>query len=248
MSEVESYTKLGPDTEFADQHAKLESVQAKFQNIEEEHTNSFNTLKAQAFAKKASLFNELREVYKTIPQFWYNAIINTSFFAEAEDHDDLAELLKFISDVEVEYDAKNGPGGKIHIHFSENPFLSNQTLTREIYAEEGNPPSSSEIKIKSAQINWKEGKEIAVSEEDEEFNPSNDFLAWLQSGTPLETDFFFMQDFYPEAVEYFRGRGQMGCDDFSGSLDSQDDLNGDFSGDESEEQEDEQPAFKKSKH
>jgi len=247
MSESGEYTKVGPDTEYATQYTQLENIQTKFHDIEKEHTNNFNTLKAQVFVKKTPLFNELREVYKTIPHFWYTALIHTPFFTEIDEEEEAAELIKFISDIQVEYDSKFGPGGKIHIHFSENPFISNKIVSRELFSDEG--AASSEIKVKRAQFDWKEGKEFNLSADEE--NLTNDFLGWLQCASPLETDYFFMQDFYPDAIDYYKGQAR-DYDDFSGSFNSQDDLeDGEgYSGDDYDEQDDDddQPAFKKTKY
>lgn len=241
MSEVESYPKLGPDTELAEQHTKLEGIRAKICKLEEEHSDSLNKLKAQVLVKKTPLFNELREVFKTIPEFWFNALINIPFFGEAEEDDDIAELLKFVSDVEVEYDSNFASGGKMHFYFSENPFFSNQVLTREIYAEEAS--SSSEFKVKSVQIDWKRGNEIVF---DEENINKNNFLVWLQSSSPIDTDYFFMQDFYPEAFEYFREQ----CATYDDSLDepsSQGHSEREDNSKRLDQEEEDQPAHKKMK-
>ncbi|KAL9647698.1 hypothetical protein ABK040_015187 [Willaertia magna] len=120
------------------------------------------------------------EALKGVPEFWYKVLLHSEIRSEMIQEDDL-EALKYIKDIileefpakpkpekteekkegeEEEDDVKYNPGFKIHFKFAENPFFTNEVLTKTYYYDE---PDSEDIAIsEGTEINWKEGKDLTV--------------------------------------------------------------------------------------
>jgi len=101
---------------------------------------------------------------KGIPKFWLHVFKNANeevLMGLLEPHDE--EVLSYMTDVTV---SPRTDGFKLHFHFKENPFFTNQELTKDYTYKEGPDPKSLtydglEIAAtKGCNIDWKEGKDL----------------------------------------------------------------------------------------
>eukprot|EP00299_Pterocystis_sp_00344_P012212 c5827_g1_i1.p1 GENE.c5827_g1_i1~~c5827_g1_i1.p1 ORF type:complete len:376 (-),score=124.36 c5827_g1_i1:535-1596(-) len=94
---------------------------------------------------------------KGVPEFWLNALKNHPEMAETiTDADE--EALKFLQDVSTHTLAdKNGFG--LSFFFAENPFFTNEVLTKEYIMDENDDDLENVV---GCDIKWKEGKNLTV--------------------------------------------------------------------------------------
>ena len=86
-----------------------------------------------------STFQQIREITKTIPFFWYYVFYNSNYLSEFDENEFLEEVLKTLIDIEVtDFDQKLVGTPMLsnmkmmctlHFHFSENAFFENETLS-----------------------------------------------------------------------------------------------------------------------
>jgi nucleosome assembly protein 1-like 1 len=96
--------------------------------------------------------------------FWLQALQNhPAFDQHIEQWDEpVLEYLKDITAVDLADDPVKG--FTLKFHFVENPFFSNEVLTKEYHTEEGSPYTgeTNTKKIVVSEIKWKPGKDVTV--------------------------------------------------------------------------------------
>jgi len=115
--------------------------------------------------KDLAIHPDYPEGVKGIPKFWLHVFKNANedvLMGCIEPHDE--EVLAYMTDVTV---SLRTDGFKLHFHFKENPFFTNQELTKDYTYREGPNPQSPltydgpEIAAtKGCSIDWKEGKDL----------------------------------------------------------------------------------------
>jgi len=194
------------------------------------------------------------EGVKGIPKFWLHVLKNAnedSLMGLVEPHDE--KVLSHMKDLTV---SLRTDGFTLHFHFEENPFFSNQVLSKDYTYSEGPEPESplsydgpEIVSTKGCSIDWKEGKDVTslvdkietcgkTREEETDsffnfFNPPNkedcDMNALAED---FEIGFAIKEKIIPRAVLYFAGEIDYDDDD-SSSVASDTDDGGDLSdGDE----------------
>merc|ERR1712013_723204 len=127
---------------------------------------------------------------KGIPKFWPHALKNANeeaLMGLIEPHDE--PVLEHLADITVALNEPKNTGFTLTFSFTENPYFSNPTLTKEYELRDGPDPDSPleydgpEIfRCKGCKIDWKEGKDVtqkAVTKEIKAdsffnfFNPPN---------------------------------------------------------------------------
>jgi len=116
-------------------------------------------------AEASALHPDYPKGVKGIPKFWLHVFKNANeevLMGLLEPHDE--EVLSYMTDVTV---TPRTDGFKLHFHFKENPFFTNQELTKDYTYKEGPDPNSPltydglEIAAtKGCNIDWKEGKDL----------------------------------------------------------------------------------------
>ncbi len=101
-------------------------------------------------------YDKRNEIIKRIPKFWLTAFINhpqISPFIEEDEED----ALQYLNRLEVEEfeDIKSGYRIKLHFDKENNPYFSNETLSKEFLLGSSGDPAS-----QSTQIEWKEGHDL----------------------------------------------------------------------------------------
>jgi len=117
--------------------------------------------------KDLALHPDFPEDAKGLPKFWLHAMKNAneeSLMGLVEPHDE--EVLAHLTDLTVTL-TPDCTGFTLHFHFEENPFFTNQVLTKEYTLRNGpNPAAPLEydgpeiVGCKGCQIDWKEGKDV----------------------------------------------------------------------------------------
>jgi len=141
------------------------------------------------------------EGVKGIPKFWLHVFKNANeevLMGFIEPHDE--EVLTYMTDVTV---SLRTDGFKLHFHFKENPFFTNQELTKDYTYREGPDPKSLAYEgpeiasTKGCSIDWKEGKDLTkLMMKVEKITKTDDHVA--PESVPADTFFDF---FDPPVVE-----------------------------------------------
>ncbi|KAI1716609.1 nucleosome assembly protein (NAP) domain-containing protein [Ditylenchus destructor] len=102
---------------------------------------------------------------KGIPEFWYNALNNTSQLGEMM-HEYDVPILKYLFDITTEVHSEP-TGFTLLFHFNDNPYFTNTVLKK--YYELKITPDNDDpynydgptvVKCRGTEINWKEGKNV----------------------------------------------------------------------------------------
>merc|ERR1711915_797900 len=108
------------------------------------------------------------EYTKGIPKFWLHALKNANeeaLLGLIEPHDE--PILAHLTNITVAVNEPQNTGFTLSFHFSENPFFSNNILTKEYELRDTPDPEAPlqydgpEIfRCKGCKIDWKEGKDV----------------------------------------------------------------------------------------
>lgn len=114
-----------------------------------------------------TLHPDFPEDAKGLPKFWFHTLKNAneeSLMGLIEPHDE--EVLSHLVDLTVSLTPDN-TGFTLYFSFQENPFFTNQVLTKEYSLRTGPSPDSpleydgpEIIGCKGCKIDWKEGKDV----------------------------------------------------------------------------------------
>jgi len=112
--------------------------------------------------------NDYNEDTKGIPKFWLHALKNANeeaLLGLIEPHDE--PILAHLTNITVAVNEPQNTGFTLSFHFSENPFFSNNILTKEYELRDVPDPEAPleydgpEIfRCKGCKIDWKEGKDV----------------------------------------------------------------------------------------
>jgi len=200
---------------------------------------------------KLGVHPDYPEGVKGIPKFWLHVLKNANedcLMDLVEPHDE--KVLSHMKDLTV---SLRTDGFTLNFHFEENPFFSNQVLSKDYTYSEGPEPESplaydgpEIVSTKGCSIDWKEGKDVTslvdkietfgkTREEETDsffnfFNPPNEEDC---DDNALAEDFAIgfaiKEKIIPRAVLYFAGEMDDDDDDDSSSVASDTDDGGDLS-------------------
>uniref|UniRef100_A0A7S1MHD5 Nucleosome assembly protein n=1 Tax=Neobodo designis TaxID=312471 RepID=A0A7S1MHD5_NEODS len=187
---------------------------------------------------------------KGIDSFWLEAlqhhVIIDEFITERD-----AEALKYVTDIRSELSADGeGDGFTIVFEFAENPFFSNNTLTKK-FSLTRQSDDTVVSKSQGTTIEWKEGKNLTVEVKSKKLKPKGKKgpPKFVTEEVPCESIFHFFGDdedeeeewmafaetlkdkIIPFAVDYFTGEAP------NGESDLEDDEEGEVEEEEEEEEE-----------
>ncbi len=99
-------------------------------------------------------YDKRNEIIKRIPKFWLTAFINHPQISAIIEEDE-EECLQYLNKLEVEEFEDIKSGYRIKLFFDENPYFSNESLTKEFHLGSSGDPAS-----QSTTIEWKEGFDL----------------------------------------------------------------------------------------
>lgn len=203
---------------------KLEEIQRDLARVE-------LVLERQAQAALKPVYERRREIVKSIPGFWPNALIRHSLFAYHAQHNADQSALNFLEDLWVEKDPNEHRCFTVEFHFKENQFFHDLVLKKEYKyvpppaAKTDTPDENGitesmldfhwdrDVDISANKINWKEPEKALTKvyprelgeDEDEIADPGSFFNFFEHSADPSEIGVVIANEIFPEAIEYFLG-------------------------------------------
>ncbi|KAG8952772.1 hypothetical protein FRC04_003695 [Tulasnella sp. 424] len=192
--------------------------------------------------KLAPIYEKRRAVVAKIPKFWAMAFgQHAELFAYLQNKED-QDALGYLRDVHVVRDHHESRAFTLEFHFNENPYFTDSVLKKEYRYippsgvstdadADGVSPAAlafswdEHIAPQSTSINWKdESKNLSskypAKEDDDddedamdlEANAGSFFNLFQQEGDSHEIGIVIADDVYPNAIDYFLGRGPNGLD------------------------------------
>ncbi|KAL5637508.1 hypothetical protein ACGC1H_004058 [Rhizoctonia solani] len=217
-----------------------------------------------------------REAVKSLPRFWGTALGQHAQLAIYLAGQDDMKALSYLTDLWVEHDSVEPRAFSIIFEFSENPYFSDKTLKKEYKytPPEGTPAPGtnvdangvsdaqetfdweSHITPQAIKINWKDdahnltklSPRILSPEDPTDIEELGSFFNWFEHERDVsEIGPTIVQDVFPQALQYYRGEGEMSraMAESDEDMDSDDDDEEDD--DEEEEIDLEEPRKKKAK-
>ncbi|CUA70969.1 template-activating factor I [Rhizoctonia solani] len=216
-----------------------------------------------------------REAVKSLPRFWGTALSQHAQLAVCLAGQDDMKALSHLTDLWVEHDQVEPRAFTIHFGFSENPYFSDKTLKKEYkYTPPAGTPAPGtnvdangvsdaqevfdwelHITPQAIKINWKDDAHNLTKLSPLIFNPEDpddveelgSFFNWFEHGRDIsDIGPTIVQDVFPQALQYYRGEGEMS----RVMADSDEDVDSDEEEDDDDDEEEidlEQPRKKKAK-
>jgi len=243
-AEAEYYREVQQlDIKFQAKFDEIHQKQAKVINGSHEPSgpevqwDSHQSQDTDVESNKSGVHPDYPEGVKGIPKFWLHVFKNANedcLMGLVEPHDE--KVLSHMKDLTV---SLRTDGFTLHFHFEENPFFSNQVLSKDYTYSEGPEPESplnydgpEIIATKGCSIDWKEGKDVTSlvdkidthgkmreEEKDSFFN----FFKEGDSEEDFNIGIAIKEKILPRAVLYFAGEMDDEDDDDSSVASDTDD-------------------------
>jgi template-activating factor I len=195
----------------ADTQKALEDIDACQNDID-----ALNEKASEEILKVEQKYNKLRKPFfekrndliQKIPNFWVTAFVNHPQISAILDEEE-EECLHHLTRVEVEEFEDIKSGYRIKLHFSENPFFSNEMLEKEFHLATSGDPAS-----KSTGIKWSEGMNLIKSAQSRQMGngkktrhgPRRTFFQWFVDNSDPSADDIaevIKDDMWPNPLQYF---------------------------------------------
>ncbi|QRV96815.1 Nucleosome assembly protein (NAP) [Ceratobasidium sp. AG-Ba] len=234
-------------------------TQDKFDSFQREVDRMDLILEFFEYRKKAPLYEQRRKLIKTIPRFWYMALMNNDDISIELQHKEDQEALEFLEDIWVVRSPIDPRVYTIEFMFKSNPFFEDKVLrkvykyseSRECKAQSGDSDGfkwgmldfdwEEQVQPQSTTIKWKRGKNLSSKyprkgADDNLPDELGSFFNWFtHPSDAFDIGVTIAEDIFPDAIDYYTG--QVGCDDSDEESDEDDD-DDDDDDDEEEEEED----------
>lgn len=210
----------GNSSDVMDEHRDYDAeTQKALEDIDscQNEIDALNEKASEEILKVEQKYNKLRkpffekrnEIIKKIPNFWVTAFVNhpqISAILEEEEE----ECLHYLNKLEVEEFEDIKSGYRIKFFFDENPYFSNDVLTKEFHLGSSGDPAS-----QSTPIKWKENMDLAQRAKDRmtqnktnrkrAFEPRTFFTWFTDHGDPSGDDIaeVIKDDMWPNPLQYF---------------------------------------------
>mmetsp|Transcript_15144 Transcript_15144/g.25936 ORF Transcript_15144/g.25936 Transcript_15144/m.25936 type:complete len:235 (+) Transcript_15144:38-742(+) len=190
-----------------DNFEDLEKIQEDIEGLNDRASEEVLEIEKKYNGLRRPLFKKRSAILRKIPNFWGQAILHHEMLAEMMEAKD-REVLKHLVELDVEDFDDLKSGYKITFTFSENPYFSNKTLSKEFrYTQEG------ELEVTPTPIQWKPGMDITKrgdSEDDDESGgkrgreEKESFFKWFDAeDQEVELGDIIKEDLWPNPVKYY---------------------------------------------
>ncbi|KAG8881669.1 hypothetical protein FRB98_004198 [Tulasnella sp. 332] len=199
--------------------------------------SSHATTEVNAIERLNAVYQKRREAVKGIKKFWPTVFDEHAELEPHLQYRDDLQALSHLTDFWLERDPKEPRAFTAEFYFSENPYFSDAVLKKEFKYElvesEGVLPSTAKdvdgmseamfafdwnenIKPQTIKISWKSDdknltklnpRKVEDDDEDDIIDPGSFFNFFEHADDPHDFGPLFSEDLFPEAIDYFHGRG-----------------------------------------
>jgi len=184
---------------------EIDACQNEIDNLNEKASEEILKVEQKYNKLRKPHFEKRNELIKRIPDFWITAFVNHPQISAVVDEEE-EECLHYLTMVEVEEFDDIKSGYRLKFHFDQNPFFSNQLLTKEFRIGTAEPAST------STEIKWKPDMNLMEKLGKEEKGrkrphaPPRTFFAWFADNTDASADDIaevIKDDMWPNPLQYF---------------------------------------------
>lgn len=237
-----------------------DAVQQKVDSLIQDFRKADVELIKHELKLNAPLYKKRAEIVSSVKDFWFQSLINcmaTNVYIDDADH----EALSYLSNVEIDRDAADPRPATITFTFRENPFFSNEKLTKKFTLVEGaksledefnfleeTRPQKTEIDWKSDDKNLCKLKPTIGGPDSDDFEPGSFFSTFFENTDPEIAGGIghaLIMDFWPGAIDFYTGSDDLDFDE--DDFDSEDEEDDDDDDAEIDLEDEEEPPKKKSK-
>lgn len=194
---------------------QVESIQLEICSLNEKASEEILKVEQKYNKLRRPHFEKRNELLKEIPNFWLTSLANHPIIASMIESTEDEDLLHYMDNLDVEEYEDIKSGYKLKLHFVENPYITNEVLTKEFQIV-----SSEEVSSVSTPIEFKnttQGKNlkqviensIAQYRRDQARRPGQthqSFFAWLVEPTESGNDDvaeILKDQIWPNPLEFF---------------------------------------------
>lgn len=191
---------------------EIDATQNEIDSLNEQASEEILKVEQKYNKLRRPFYDKRNDIIKRIPKFWLTAFINHPQISAIIDEDE-EECLQFLNKLEVEEFEDIKSGYRIRLFFDENPYFSNDALTKEFHLGSSGDPAS-----QSTAIEWKEGFDLqakaaqkaaaaaAKAGSRKRHLETRSFFSWFcDNGDPSADDIaeVIKDDMWPNPLQYF---------------------------------------------
>jgi len=244
-----------------------EEDEKKLEQVRKDFARAEIVVERRSHAYLKAAFEKRRAVVKSIPKFWFTVLSNCDTITLYAQHEEDRAALEYVEDIWIERDEAEPRAFTVEMHFKENPWFSDRVLKKEykyLPPTEGPTPDKADadgitnaaldfdwerdVAAQAIKINWKDSNKSLtklyprVNSDDPTDIPEEggSFFNFFEVAIdPYEIGPCLATEVFPDAVEYFLGRG--------GDVDLEDSEEEDSEDEDEEEIDLEKPRKKKAR-
>lgn len=192
---------------------QVENIQLEICNLNEKASEEILKVEQKFNKLRRPHFEKRNELLKDIPNFWLTSLANHPIIAPMIESAEDEDCLHYMSNLDVEEYEDIKSGYKLKFHFRENPYITNQVITKEfqIVSSEEVVSGVSPIEYKTTEKGQalKQVVENSIAQNRRVRRPGStqqSFFAWLvepsESGTD-EIAEILKDQIWPNPLEFF---------------------------------------------
>lgn len=192
---------------------QVENIQSEICNLNEKASEEILKVEQKFNKLRRPHFEKRNELLKAIPNFWLTSLANHPDIAPMIESAEDENCLQYLVNLDVEEFEDIKSGYKLKLHFTENPYITNQLIVKEFQVV-----SSEEVISASTPVEFKntpQGKglkqvvENSIAQYKRSRRPGltqQSFFAWLIEPTDSGTDEIaeiLKDQIWPNPLEFF---------------------------------------------
>ncbi|KAF7993434.1 hypothetical protein HCN44_010020 [Aphidius gifuensis] len=142
------------DIEIQNTLQEIDTCQNQIDGLNEKASDEILEVEKKYNKLRKPYFQKRNDIIKRIPNFWVTAFVNNKRIAEILEEEE-EDALRYLNKLEVEEFEDIKSGYRINFYFDENPYFTNDILTKEFHLGSSGDPAS-----ESTEICWKEGSDL----------------------------------------------------------------------------------------
>lgn len=195
------------DIEIQNTLQEIDTCQNQIDGLNEKASDEILEVEKKYNKLRKPYFQKRNDIIKRIPNFWVTAFVNNKRIAEILEEEE-EDALRYLNKLEVEEFEDIKSGYRINFYFDENPYFTNDLLTKEFHLGSSGDPAS-----ESTEIRWKEGSDLTKKAKGKNSLKSRkrpighrSFFEWFTDhGDPSADEIaeLIKDDMWPNPLQYY---------------------------------------------
>ncbi|XP_052253620.1 protein SET-like isoform X2 [Dreissena polymorpha] len=184
----------------------IEDCQSTLEDLSDKASGEIMQVELKYIQLKRPHFDKRNEIISRIDHFWITSLLNHPKLANIVEADE-EECLRHLKQINFEEFPDMRTGFSVHFHFEENPFFSNQVLTKSFHLS----PKAGQKSSNSTEISWKPSKSGGLNLLQQHTERAlkghgRTFFSWFVEVTEASRDRIIKMlkdDIWPNPLQYF---------------------------------------------